>query len=317
MDDGSSDRTASVVSEWADARRNVRLESIPHRGKGAAVRHGMLAARGRHRLLCDADLAMPVQWIGAFLQRMEEGYDIVIGSRQIAGARRFNEPVSQAYPGAPVQPGGAPGRRPRLRRHPVRLQVLQRGGRGATVRGPAHRRDGLRRRDPVPRAEAPDARVGDGHRLASPEGQQAQAGERRLPDAPGRAGRQVERYSRQVSSPEAARPMGGAGRPAPRRRGRHSRPHLQRGRKPPGAGRAYLLAPHPGLQAHRGRRRLPRRHRAGRGGAVGEIRRQDRDHRAGGEAGPWHRLPGRLLQGSRSGCGVRGADGRRPVPLAR
>ena len=93
VDDGSSDRTASVVSEWADARRNVRLESIPHRGKGAAVRHGMLEARGRYRLLCDADLAMPVQWIDAFLQRMEEGYDIVIGSRQIAGARRFNEPV--------------------------------------------------------------------------------------------------------------------------------------------------------------------------------------------------------------------------------
>ena len=93
VDDGSSDRTAAVVSEWADERRDIRLESIPHRGKGAAVRHGMLAARGRHRLLCDADLAMPVQWIGAFLERMEEGYDIVIGSRQIAGARRFNEPA--------------------------------------------------------------------------------------------------------------------------------------------------------------------------------------------------------------------------------
>ncbi len=93
VDDGSSDRTAAVVSEWAEARRNVRLESIPHRGKGAAVRRGMLAASGRYRFLCDADLAMPVQWLGAFLERMDEGYDIVIGSRQIAGARRFDEPA--------------------------------------------------------------------------------------------------------------------------------------------------------------------------------------------------------------------------------
>ena len=91
VDDGSSDETPIIVTRWADAREGVRVESIRHRGKGAAVRHGMLAASGRYRFICDADLAMPVEWLGAFLERMEDGYDIIIGSRQIAGARRFNE----------------------------------------------------------------------------------------------------------------------------------------------------------------------------------------------------------------------------------
>ena len=99
VDDGSSDKTVKITSGWADTRDGVRLESIRHRGKGAAVKHGMLEASGRYRFLCDADLAMPVEWLGAFLERMEEGYDIVIGSRQIAGARRFNEPATRHISG--------------------------------------------------------------------------------------------------------------------------------------------------------------------------------------------------------------------------
>ncbi|MCH8206364.1 MAG: glycosyltransferase [Chloroflexi bacterium] len=99
VDDGSSDETAAVVAGWAADREGVRLESIQHRGKGAAVRHGMLASAGRYRFLCDADLAMPVEGLTEFLKRMGEGYDIVIGSRQIAGARRFNEPATRHIAG--------------------------------------------------------------------------------------------------------------------------------------------------------------------------------------------------------------------------
>ena len=94
-DDGSSDGTATLVSQWALVHQGVRIETIPHRGKGWAVRHGMLAASGEYRFMCDADLAMPIEGLGAFLERMGEGYDIVIGSRQIAGARRFNEPATR------------------------------------------------------------------------------------------------------------------------------------------------------------------------------------------------------------------------------
>ena len=43
--------------------------------------------------MCDADLSMPIDKISKFLNKMEEGYQIVIGSRQKTGAKRFNESI--------------------------------------------------------------------------------------------------------------------------------------------------------------------------------------------------------------------------------
>ena len=92
VDDGSADGTAGLVHEWAGGEERVRVLTIPHAGKGGAVRRGMLAATGRYRFMCDADLAMPIVHLDDFLERMDEGYDLVIGSREIEGARRFDEP---------------------------------------------------------------------------------------------------------------------------------------------------------------------------------------------------------------------------------
>ena len=92
VDNGSDDETAAVVETWASEVQQVRLESLPTAGKGLAVRHGMLQATGEYRFMCDADMSMPVEHLDEFLQRMTEGYDIVIGSRQTEGARRFGEP---------------------------------------------------------------------------------------------------------------------------------------------------------------------------------------------------------------------------------
>ena len=93
VDDGSLDGTAALVNRWAANSKRVRVEMLPHGGKGWAVRHGMLVSNGEYRFMCDADLAMPIEWLPAFLCRMSEGYDIVIGSRQVTGARRVGEPV--------------------------------------------------------------------------------------------------------------------------------------------------------------------------------------------------------------------------------
>ena len=93
VDDGSIDDTADLVRRWASDRTDTFLIRIPHAGKGWAVRGGMLASRGVYRFMCDADLAMPVHWIGAFIERMDAGLDIVIGSREVVGARRFDEPA--------------------------------------------------------------------------------------------------------------------------------------------------------------------------------------------------------------------------------
>ena len=95
VDDGSSDGTLGLLREWASDHHEVRVEGIPHAGKGWAVKHGMLAARGQYRFMCNAELALPIEQVSMFVDLMEEGNDIVIGSRQIAGARRFNEPVSR------------------------------------------------------------------------------------------------------------------------------------------------------------------------------------------------------------------------------
>ena len=92
VDNGSDDETAAVVETWASEVQQVRLESLPTAGKGLAVRHGMLQTTGEYRFMCDADMSMPVEHLDDFLQRMTEGYDIVIGSRQTEGARRFGEP---------------------------------------------------------------------------------------------------------------------------------------------------------------------------------------------------------------------------------
>ena len=91
VDDGSNDATGSIVREWAARNRDFRLERISHQGKGAAVRHGMLSATGAHRFMCDADLAMPLEHLAEFVGLVEKGWDVVIASRQMAGARRVGE----------------------------------------------------------------------------------------------------------------------------------------------------------------------------------------------------------------------------------
>ena len=95
VDDGSEDNTAEIVEQWSAGRDRFKLERIRHAGKGAAVRHGMLVAQGEYRFMCDADLAMPIGHLSDFLRYMSEGNDIVIGSRQIAGANRYDEPQSR------------------------------------------------------------------------------------------------------------------------------------------------------------------------------------------------------------------------------
>lgn len=99
VDDGSADGTAAAVEAFAREHPQARLLPGPHRGKGHAVKLGMLAAAGEHRFLCDADLSMPVTEIGKFLPPSLTGYDIAIGSREGPGARRIGEPLARHLTG--------------------------------------------------------------------------------------------------------------------------------------------------------------------------------------------------------------------------
>ena len=94
-DDGSADATAAVAQDIADqSGANLRVLDLPHRGKGWAVRNGMLSARGQYRCLCDADLSMPIAHLTRLLPADEfGGADIAIGSREAAGSQRVGEPL--------------------------------------------------------------------------------------------------------------------------------------------------------------------------------------------------------------------------------
>jgi glycosyltransferase involved in cell wall biosynthesis len=92
VDDGSSDGTARVAEDFARVHPAVRLIRNDHRGKGYTVRTGMLAAQGHIVLFSDADLSTPIQDIEKLLPWFERGFEIVIGSREGAGAQRIKEP---------------------------------------------------------------------------------------------------------------------------------------------------------------------------------------------------------------------------------
>jgi glycosyltransferase involved in cell wall biosynthesis len=94
-DDGSTDATVAIASAIAARDARVRLSGGAHRGKGAAVRRGMLAATGDWRFMADADLSMPPAEIARFLdlaRRNPAHVHVVVASREAPGARRIGEP---------------------------------------------------------------------------------------------------------------------------------------------------------------------------------------------------------------------------------
>ena len=71
----------------------MRVLSLPHGGKGWAVRNGMLAAAGEFRLLSDADLSVPISQVERLLPPQSGAVDVAVGSREAAGAVRYGEPT--------------------------------------------------------------------------------------------------------------------------------------------------------------------------------------------------------------------------------
>lgn len=88
VDDGSEDETTAVVqSTDVEPATLTVLRLGRNRGKGAAVREGMLAARGELLLICDADQSVPMGELERLLPWLEQGYDVVIGSRDQPDSR--------------------------------------------------------------------------------------------------------------------------------------------------------------------------------------------------------------------------------------
>ena len=87
VDDGSTDGTSALARRVGQGCPELAvIELGGNRGKGAAVRAGMLAASGRRILFSDADLATPIEEIGKLEDRLADGADIAIASRAAPGA---------------------------------------------------------------------------------------------------------------------------------------------------------------------------------------------------------------------------------------
>lgn len=87
VSDGSKDKTVEVTKNLMAEIKNLRvLDFKENMGKGFGVKEGMLDAKGEFRLFTDADNSTPVHQVEKMWPYFKEGYDIVIGSRDVEGA---------------------------------------------------------------------------------------------------------------------------------------------------------------------------------------------------------------------------------------
>jgi dolichyl-phosphate beta-glucosyltransferase len=84
-DDGSTDTTVKLVSELGLVNLHL-LIADKNGGKGSAVRRGMLRARGDIVLFADADQSTPIEQFESLKKLIDEGFDVVVGSRAVEGA---------------------------------------------------------------------------------------------------------------------------------------------------------------------------------------------------------------------------------------
>ncbi len=153
VDDGSDDDTAAAAERGG---ADVVLRHEVNRGKGAAVRSGMLVARGATVAFTDADLSYSPDQVERLMDAIEDGWDVVVGSR------RHTETTTLVAAGRLREVGGrvinaftslrAAGSVPR---HPVRAEGVSWGRRPPDLRPVEDRRLRLRRRGVPPRGAFP------------------------------------------------------------------------------------------------------------------------------------------------------------------
>ncbi len=96
VDDGSTDATIEVAKKFSKMIKNLRfIENEKNKGKGGVVKQGMLQAKGHVRLFTDADNSTSIDQFNKMIDYFKQGYHIVIGSRDIKGAKL--EPAQLFY----------------------------------------------------------------------------------------------------------------------------------------------------------------------------------------------------------------------------
>jgi dolichyl-phosphate beta-glucosyltransferase len=80
---GCTDKSEQIARQFYDRWQQIRIVSLPDAGKGAAVRRGMLEAKGRYRYMADVDLSTPITELPKFLSASSGGAGCVAGVRLI------------------------------------------------------------------------------------------------------------------------------------------------------------------------------------------------------------------------------------------
>lgn len=96
-DNGSTDGSQHLATA-----KGARVVSVPHRGYGSALRHGIQAARGHYIVMGDADNSYDLSRLEHFVARLREGNDIVMGNRFKGGIALGAMPFLHRYLGNPV-----------------------------------------------------------------------------------------------------------------------------------------------------------------------------------------------------------------------
>lgn len=94
VNDGSKDSTLQKVQDYAKENPELVVIDNPHKGKGFAVWTGIVRSFGDYIYMADADLSAPIEDLKKFsMWAKDQGFDIVIGSREGFGAKRIGEPL--------------------------------------------------------------------------------------------------------------------------------------------------------------------------------------------------------------------------------
>jgi len=96
-DSASRDQTRNIVKRLAVEFQNMRLIEVENRGKGYAVRTGMLSANGSIRLFSDADNSTSPSYFDAMIPFFEKGFDVIISSRDPKDAQGAARDVKEPW----------------------------------------------------------------------------------------------------------------------------------------------------------------------------------------------------------------------------
>ncbi len=98
VNDGSSDKTARIVQNFQTVIKNLELiDNQKNQGQRYAVRQGLLESKGKYRLFMDADNSTTIDHIGKMWLFFEQGFDVVIGSRDSKDVKGARQTIPQPF----------------------------------------------------------------------------------------------------------------------------------------------------------------------------------------------------------------------------